>query len=47
MLMWVDDQQPSTEKTVAANKLLLEKWSQNEELMEMMRKQQEIIEKQQ
>lgn len=47
ILMWVDDQQPKVEKTVAVKKLTVEKESQSDEILKMLHKQQEILVKQQ
>ena len=47
MLLWVDDTQTTSDKTVGVNKVSTEKKSTNDEILDMMKKQQDILEKQQ
>ena len=42
MLLWVDDQKPTS---ASVNKMTAEKKSTNDEILEMMKKQQDILEK--
>ena len=44
MLLWVDDQKPTS---ASVSKMTAEKKSTNDEILEMMKKQQDILEKQQ